>query len=62
MCFTELAFAAAAAAIPAANLLELKSPMNSELRDSAIELIGSLGAFTVLNYEKLLEQAMAKRH
>jgi hypothetical protein len=58
---TELCFATAMSAVPCAKLLGLEKVRQQQLTETAITLVRSLGAFTVLNYDELLEQVLRKQ-
>lgn len=53
---TELAFALAMCAAALPKLLELNAEHAEKMKETAIQLVQSLGAFTVLNYEELSNQ------
>jgi len=57
---TELSFAVAMSALPLSKLLGLKEEQRLDLGRSSLNLVRSLGAFTVLNYNDLLAQALQK--
>ncbi|AOG07798.1 hypothetical protein BSY19_1040 [Bosea sp. RAC05] len=60
MSMTELGFAVAMAAVPLSKLLDLDLAVRRTLNEQAVLLVRSLGSFTVLNYEELLQSAMEK--
>lgn len=60
VCFTELCYAVAVCARPLARLLNLEEERKKQIVMEAINLIGSLGTFTVLNYEEVLEEILKK--
>lgn len=55
---TELAFAVAMSGISLSKLLDLPEEQRNKLSEAALNLIRSLGAFTILNYNELLAQAL----
>lgn len=57
---TELAFSVAMCAVPISTLILKDKKARQSLFDASIVLTRSLGAFTVLNYEELLSEAMSK--
>jgi hypothetical protein len=57
---TELAFSVAMCAVPISTLVLKDKNARQALFDASITLTRSLGAFTVLNYEELLSEAIRK--
>ena len=60
MTMTELGFAVAMAALPLSRLLTVDDTVKNALRTEAVALVKALGAFTILNYEELLERILKK--
>lgn len=59
VCVNELCFASALSAVGAARLLGLEKLREKQIIDESAMLIRSLGAFTILNYEQLLAEALS---
>jgi hypothetical protein len=57
-CVNELAYAIAMAAMPIAVLLDGSSGIKAQIKRQSIELLRSIGSFTVLNYEEGLRKAL----
>ena len=57
---TELGYAVAMAAVPLSQLLDTDDEIRHALRSEAAALVRALGNFTILNYEELLANALAK--
>jgi len=55
---TELCYATAMSALGCARLLDLTDERKKQIMQEAFDLIHSLGAFNVLNYEELLQQML----
>jgi len=55
---TELGFAIATCATPAATVAIKDQQARQLLFDESIALVRSLGAFTILNYEELLQKVL----
>jgi len=60
MTVTELGFAVAMAAAPLSRLLDISDEVRLTLHTEAMALTRALGAFTILNYEELLQRASVK--
>lgn len=58
---TELAFAVAMCAVPISTLLLKDKQARQSLFDASLTLTRSLGAFTVLNYDEMLERVIKEK-
>jgi hypothetical protein len=58
---TELNYAVATCAVALSKLLDPPNDVAKDLRTKSLSLIRSLGAFTVLNYDELLAEALKAR-
>jgi hypothetical protein len=59
VCVNELAYAIAMAAIPIAVLLDSSSDIKARIKCQSVDLLRSIGGFTVLNYEEGLRKALS---
>lgn len=60
VCVNELAYAMAMVSIPIAVLVNASDEVRAEIKNQSMDLLRSIGSFTVLNYEEGLREAMKR--